>query len=201
MNEWWDGLTRVNQGFYTAAIVFGVLFLWQLISALIGIDADGTDMDAPDDLDIGDGFDAEADADAFESLSSFHLLSFRSIIAFFTLFTWGTSMYLQNSLLLPKAMGLGFLWGLTGMFLVAGLLFMLKKLSESGNKNMNSCIGTTGTVYLNIPEGGQGEVKVLVSNVSTHVKARGAGGKAIEANKTVKVIKRVGQDIFEVEEV
>ena len=45
----------------------------------------------------------------------------------------------------------------------------------------------------------EGEIKVLVSNVSTHVKARGAGGKALLANTVVKVLKRIGEDVFEVD--
>lgn len=207
MNEWWDGLSTVNQGFYTAAVAFGVIFVWQLIAALIGLDGDSADVDAADDVDLdtGDGtydhFEHGAEADSIESLSSFHLISFRSMIAFFTLFTWGTAMYLSNGLSTSKGMTYGLLWGAVGMFVVAWLLYMLKKMTETGTMDLNSCVGLTGTVYLNIPENGDGEVNVLVSKVSTHVKARGVNGKAIEANKTVKVVKRIAQNIFEVDEV
>lgn len=203
MNEWWEGLSSINRGFYMAATAFGVIFIWQLIAALLGLGGDeidtGTDSDFQVDHDATyDHFEHGAAGDAVESLSSFKILSLRSVITFFTLFTLGTAMYMSNGLESGRAMTYGLIWGAVGMFIVAWLFYMLKKMSESGNINFNSCIGETATVYVNIPENGRGEIKVHVSGVSTHVKARGAGGKAIAANTEVKVLKRIGQDVFEV---
>jgi hypothetical protein len=204
MNEWWESLSSVNRGFYMVATGFGVLFVWQLIASFIGLGGDDMDADMDSDVELDhdatyDDFEHGAEGDAIESLSSFKVLSVRSVITFFTLFTWGTALYLNNGLLLSKALMYGTAWGVVGMLIVAWLFYMLKKMSETGNINLSSCIGATGTVYINIPENGQGEIKVLVSKVSTHVKARGAGGKALDANTVVKVLKRIGEDVFEVD--
>lgn len=207
MNEWWDGLCAVNRGFYMAAIGFGVIFVWQLLAMLFGLGGDDVDgdidhggMDGSHDGTYGD-FEHGAHSDALETIDAFKLFSMRSIVTFFTLFTWGTALYMNNGLVLSKSMLYGSLWGLTGMFLVALLLYGLKKLAETGTKDLNTCIGKTGTVYLNIPKNGIGEIKVQVSGVSNHVKARGVGGAALAANTAIKVVKRTEGNVFEVEEV
>jgi hypothetical protein len=202
MMEWWDSLTKINQTFYSAAAFFSVFFIWQLIAVFFGLDEGDSDVDG--DID-GDGtydhFEHGAESDALESVTSFKLLSVRSIITFFTLFTWGTAFTLNEGQELGKSMAYGSAWGLAGMIIVALLFYMLKKLVETGNKKIATCVGTEGTVYLNIPKNGTGEIRVTVSDVVSHVKARGVDGKAIVANTPVKVLKLVGQNTVEVEEV
>ncbi len=199
MTAWWDGLTAINRGFFSAAGFFTVLFLWQLIAALIGLDDEGgddvgdtdfdTDVDTDLDTDVDD-FDAGADADSTATVVAFKLLSIRAIIAFFTLFTWGSALYLSNGKPLPNAMGVASIWGLAGMGSVALLLALLPKLAHTGTKRIASSLGARGTVYLDIPEGGQGEVRVAVSDVISFVKARAAGGTEIKSGTPV-IVKRI----------
>ena len=205
MAEWWNDLLPRTRHFYTAATFFSVFFIWQLISALIGIggddmDADGDGADVDGDATYDD-FEQGAESDATETLTSFKVLSIRSIITFFTLFTWGAALYMTNGLAPVKAISLGLLWGLAGMFVVALLFYMLKKLSESGNMNLNTCVGSNGTVYLDIPADGTGEIKVSVSNVMTHVKARSADGEALAAGTLIQVTRRTGQNYVEVKKI
>jgi hypothetical protein len=132
---------------------------------------------------------------------SFKLLSVRSIITFFTLFTWGSALYLDRGESLTKAMGISTAWGLAGMVGVALIFWAMKKMTYTGTKKLSSCVGTEGTVYLNIPENGFGEVKVTVSEVVTHVKARSVDGKALEANTPVRVTRLLDQTSVFVEPV
>jgi hypothetical protein len=193
MVEWWESLTFLNQVFYGVAAFFSVFFVWQLIAALIGLGGEGGDLEEAGDVDAGGG------ADVAESAASFKLLSIRSIITLFTLFTWGTALYLDSDVAISKAMGYSAIWGVAGMFAVALIFFAMRKLVETGTSDLSTCIGTPGTVYLDIPKDGPGEVRVTVSGVVSHVKARSTGGKGIKAGTPIRVVRRLNQTTVEVE--
>ena len=211
MTEWWANLTALNQAFYYAALFFGVLFLWQIIAALIGLGDHDTDADADGDF-TGDhdvtvdhdvtyeDFEHGAASDAIESTVSFRLLGVRSVITFFTLFTWGGAMYMDRGDPVTVAIAYGMIWGLIGMFIIAGLFYLLGRLTETGTADLASCVGKRAMVYLNIPAGGQGEIRAEVGGVLRHVKAR-AGDLAIEAGRHVRVVRRLTETTVEVEPV
>ena len=215
MSEWWAGLTALNKVFYYAAVFFGALFLWQLIASLIGLGEHEADADADGgldghevgaDADVGVDHDATyahfehgAEADAVDSGVAFRLLGVRSVITFFTLFTWGGAMYLDRGVAVTPALTYATLWGLSGMFIIALLFHFLRKLSESGTANLSSCVGKRATVYLNIPAGGQGEIRTEVSGTVTYVKARVVGGGGVEAGTPVNVVRRLTETTVEVE--
>jgi hypothetical protein len=132
---------------------------------------------------------------------AFELLSFRSILAFFTLFTWYTALTLARTggKELFWAISVGLLWGLAGMFSVALLFYLMRKLGETGTSRMETCVGTPGTVYADIPAQGTGQVRCLVSGVVTFVKARAAGGAALTAGTPVKILDQLDDTTVEVE--
>jgi hypothetical protein len=142
---------------------------------------------------------------ADDGMVSFQLLSFRSLLAFFTLFTWYTAMMLathqnrEGSSTLFWAIFFGILWGLAGMFAVALVFFLLRKLGETGTSRLETCVGTPATVYADIPEGGMGQVRCTVSGVVTFVKARAAGGKAVKAGTPVQILLKIDDTTVEVE--
>ncbi len=196
MLEWWNGLEGVTRGFYCAAAFFSVFFVWQMIAALIGADEGGAD--AAEGGAVED-FAPDAEGASDSSLSAFRLLSLRSVLTFLTLFTWGTALYLDQGKALNKAMGISALWGLVGMLSVTGLLYLFMKMVHTGTKRIESCIGAKGVVYVDIPENGTGEVRVPVSNIMSHVKARSADGRKITSGTPVKVIRRLDQTTVEVD--
>jgi hypothetical protein len=136
---------------------------------------------------------------------SFQLLSFRSILAFFTLFTWATTMSLLNKGPTPGFLATilsivgGLFWGTVAMFCVAILFYLLARLQESGNADIRSCVGTTGSVYLDIPDSGMGEVRCTVSGSVSLVKARGAGGQAVKAGTDVLILWNSDDNVVEVQ--
>jgi membrane protein implicated in regulation of membrane protease activity len=205
MAEWWSALTGLNQFFYGAAAFFSVLFLFQLISALIGLGEHETEIDdSIEDIDHDvtyHEFESGAHADAVETAVSFKILSIRSIITFLTLFTWGGALYLNNSYAVSKAMAYSIVWGLVGMFCIALVFHMMRRLTETGTSNLNTAIGSLGTVYLDIPEGGSGEVRVTVSGAVSYVRARTADGKGLKSGTPVRIVKRLGQTMLEVKPV
>ncbi len=97
-------------------------------------------------------------------------------------------------------MGISSLWGLAGMGSVAVLLSILPKLAHTGTKRIATALGAQGSVYLDIPQGGLGEVRVSVSEVISFVKARTKDGNPLRAGDTVLVTRIIDQSTVEVEE-
>ena len=179
--------------FYGGAAFFSLIFIWQFVTMLIGlshggdldmhIDADaggdgGFDMDGDGSVDVHvDAIEAHSMQDAAESTAAFHILSVRAILAFLTLFFWAGALYLDAGKTHQPRLLLATAWGAAGWLMVAVALHWLRKLAESGNRRLATAIGQPGTVYLDIPAGGQGEVRVSVSGVVSLVKARAAAGQ------------------------
>ncbi len=204
--EWWSDISGLNQAFYIAAAFFSCVFLWQFIASMIGLAGGDLDIDSHGDIDAGGvDFDADVDfdghlegVDAIDSMGAFKMLSLRAILAFCTLFSWAAAMYME-----PKgittALMYAFAWGLAGWLVVAFLVNWMRKLAETGNARLATCVGTKGTVYLNIPEGATGEVRVMVSQRITLVKARAAGGGELKAGTPVRVTRQIDNTTVEVE--
>ena len=204
MQTWWTGLSGTTQWFFLAAVFFSIFFLWQLIAAFLGMDgddmdldadvsADGSEFDAPDDLDDPDAHDTA------ESAQAFRVLSLRSLITFCTLFTWGSALYTADGMSTVKALTLSSVWGVIGMFAIAFVIFGMNKLAETGTKDAASCKGKTGTVYLDIPEDGFGEIRIMITGAVQHIKAQSLHGEALPAGTRVRVVEVVGQSLVKVE--
>ncbi|MBN1809363.1 MAG: NfeD family protein [Planctomycetes bacterium] len=215
MGDWWQGLTTAHKVFVFLAAFSSVLFLWQMIGAVMGLgggedfDTDGGDADVAGHGDVDVDSDVHADAHAGHggdegpagTVFAFKLLSLRSIIAFVTLFSWGGTLYLsQDGMTLEKALAYSVLWGLAAMLIVALLIYKIAQLQETGNKSLATAVGQDGTVYADIPENGAGKVRVLVSGVISFVNARCKDGAAAKAGTEIKVLRVAGPNILEVEQ-
>ncbi len=202
--SWWSSLSAMNQWFYVAAAFFSVFFIWQLISALLGLGGEhgGLDHDVTTQVDtMGDhgAGDATAAEDAAATVDIFRLLSFRSVLAFFTMFTWAGALYLNSGTRISLAFLYSTLWGLVAMVIVGFLMNFIRKLTESGNINLSGSVGACGTVYVNIPAGGMGEVRLPVSGVVRTVRARVTGDRELKAGSPVRVHRVLGPNLVEVE--
>jgi len=200
LSAWWGSLESLAQWFYAGAVFFSVLFVWQLVAALIGLSAGDHDLDAGAHVDASGGHDLHThDGDHHESMAVFKLLSLRSVLAFATLFAWAGALYLNTGVAAGWAMFYATLWGLLALVLVAFMLNLLPRLAQSGNLDMASAIQAMAPVYLDIPKDGDGEIRVLVSGVMTHLRARTADGAALKAGATIKVLRVLGPNLVEVE--
>ncbi|MEI6809791.1 MAG: NfeD family protein [bacterium] len=192
---WWQELGALNHWFFGAAFFFSFFFALQFIMSLIGL-AGG---DVPLDTHVDASWEHSTPADAGDTIAAFKLLSVHSILAFLTLFSWGGALYMSHGTPVSLSLVYAVLWGVAALLIVSGLLYAMRRLTSSGNLNLESCVGTEGTVHLDIPVNGTGEVRVLCGNATTHFKARATGGVAIPAGSPVKVVRVAGQNTIEVE--
>ena len=209
MASFWEALTPLHQAFIAAAIFFSTIFVWQLISAFGSLGeagADAADSSGGVDIDLDSDMPDLAEADGGDDLLSdatglttFRLLSVRSMIAFCTLFTWGGALYLGQDISPAGAILRALLWGLAGMLVVAAFFWLLPHLSETGTSDLRTALNQTGEVYMNIPEGGAGQVKVLVSGALRFVRARSGDGEAIAAGTAVRVTRILDEATLEVQ--
>jgi hypothetical protein len=188
MVNWWTGLSALAQAFFAAAVFFSVIFVWQFFAAVSGLGGEGdVDMDGVDDVFDGAGPDGDLTAD-LQGLDVFRLLSIRSLLAFALLFSWAAALYLGQGVSAAGAMFRAGLWGVAGMAVVAGFFWLLPRLTEEGTAHTHSTVGQTGEVYIGIPQGGDGQVRVLMGGQVRFVKARGADGAAIAPGRSVTVM-------------
>jgi len=192
--EWWAALSTLNQWFFVAAAFFSVFFLWQLVATLMGLGGE-----EQLDTHVDSAWEHQTPDDADQTVVAFKLISIRSLIAFFTLFTWAGALYLSGGAGIGAAMLRAILWGVVAMLIVSFFFYLMRRMTETGNIKVDSCVGTVGTVHLDIPAQGDGEIRVLVSGVMTHLKARSGGDSPFKAGQTVRVTKMVGPNIVEVE--
>lgn len=194
LSGWWTALQPMNQWFFVAAAFFTVFFLGQMVMALVGLGS-GADLDTH----VGASFDHDSPHDAQDSVNAFKLLSVRSVLAFFTLFTWAGGLYMSRGVSPSLAVVYALAWGLVAMVLVSLLMHLLRRMSETGNIRIGSCVGNPASVYLNIPAGGTGEIRVVCDGVVSVLKARSKGGVAFTAGTPVRVTRVLGGNVVEVE--
>ncbi len=209
MLEWWATLTGANQIFFAIAFFFSALFVWQFIATILGLASAETDVEvAAADADLGevdgaaDAGDADFDAgeagDADASIS-FKLLSFRSVIAFGMMFGWAGALYLYNGHELGSTLLYSMGWAFAGGLLVAVMLYLMRRMQESGTPRLATCVGQPGTVYMDIPAGGAGKVRTVVSGAVSFVAARGADGAGLKSGTPVRIRRMLDSSTVEVE--
>lgn len=160
----WNHLTAIERFFYIMAVPSTFILIIQTILTLLGFDhgdmADGADIDAGGDAD-----DVPDDG--------FQLISIRTVVAFFSLFGWTGVVLAKTGLHIAAVIIFSGLAGLCGMLVVAGILYVVSRLQEEGNLDINNAVGKSATVYLTIPEkrGGTGKVHVVVQERLTELLA------------------------------
>jgi hypothetical protein len=200
-SQWWNEMATVTQVFYVAASFFSLIFIWQFVASMIGMSGCDMDVDGAGDADFDvdvDGIDADCVAHAIDNIDAFNLFSIRAILAFCTLFFWAGAMYLDQGMKTAAAMAYSFGWGLAGWLVVTILVNWMRKLAETGNPRIASCVGTHGAVYMDIPENGIGKVRVTVTGAISMVAARSEGGVGIQAGTPVEVISKIDNSTVEV---
>ena len=198
MAEWWIGLSSLGRAFFSGALFFSTLFIWQFAASLAGLGGDQGDVPQGDveagDVGAGDGNLIE---DA-SGLATLRLFSIRSFLAFGMLFSWAGALYLTQGHTSTGTLIRALLWGLAGMLVVALFFWMLPRLAEEGTANLDTAIGAVGQVYMDIPERGSGQIRVTVSGATSFIKARTEDGAPLVAGTAVRVVRRLDGRTLEI---
>ena len=179
----WSVLFQNDMLLFTIPALLGtVVFLLKIgLLALAGFDADvdaGADMDA-------------TDVHAGDSTHAFQVLSIHSIAALLMGFGWGGIVASRTFRLeLLPSVGIGLAFGAALVWLLGMLLKLIYDLQGSGNVNIDNAVGREGSVYVAIPEtgNGRGQVRVVLSERARIYNAM-TEGEGIARGSRVRVTK------------
>lgn len=195
IQTWWADMSFMEHIFWGISIVFSVLFFFQFVLSLFGLDFD-TDAD----IEIGGG-DVDVDGGGFSVDADFALFSVRSIIAFFTFFGWTGTLSLGNGATLLVALLSATAAGVIAMLIVAYMLLWFARLSKSANVDMNEALFKIGEVYLTVPgnKEGQGKIHIEVGKSLREVEAMTEHLTAIPTGTRIRVVEVIDSDLLLVE--
>jgi len=206
---WWSALTPLNQIFWGMAVLCTTLLAWQLVAALPGLgEAGRSDLGGPGRQFAGWGArGSAAQAGGRERVAPerpsaprrFRLISTRTVFAFLGPFSWAAALYLGIGSPSGTALLRAALWGLVGMAALAVLWWATPRLAEQSAISLNETVGLPATVYVSIPRQGTGQVRILIGDRVSYVRARSASGLSIRAGRAVRVVAADGP-LLEVEE-
>lgn len=206
MSDWWNGLDMLMRILYCIAVPASVIFLIQTAISLLGFGDAGSGIDISDTSGLDTGVDITgdinddiADPDDFSMFqdgsnpldySSLRLFTLQGLIAFFTVFSWTSIISISSGTNELLGVVIGAVLGIAVMFLIAKLIQTSRKLTESGNIDINNCIGETASVYIPIPPNGAGYGKVTlkVQGQFREFDALTQGSKQLPSNLQVRVI-------------
>ena len=173
------GLTWIEIIYWLSTIVGGTLFLLRLGMMLIGGGVGDEALDtALDDAGSG-GHDADV---------SFKLMSVQGMTSFFMMFGLvGLAMLKANLPVLLTVIG-GIAAGLVTVA-ITGLVFtQMKRLQTEGTINIQNTIGTEGSVYLNIPKDGTGQVQLIAQGSLKIFDAMSKSKTALVTGEKIRVV-------------
>lgn len=193
---WWDSLDTVMKVLYCMAIPATLVLVIQTVLSLLGGFEGGAGVDFSDTSglagDVGLDFDTDfdggsdigelADADLGGDMSSLDggnpadfsiasMFSVQGVVTFLTVMGWVSIASISAGVIPTIGIILGCGFGLLTMYLVARLLFASRRLTENGTLNLRNAVGESGTVYIPVPAGGQGEGKMNLYLQGRYVEA------------------------------
>ena len=165
--------------FLICAIIGGVLVFTKLVMQHVGGDVD---VDGHLDSDVG-----------------FHILSIHGLASFAMMFGLvGLALYRQSQVGIVISLAGAVLAGLFSVWLIGKLFKAINRLQSSGTLSNADAVGSTGVVYLTIPEGGTGLVSLSFHNRLRELNAVAKDGGRLETGTPVRVV-QVNANILVVE--
>lgn len=184
ISTWWVSLSLAMKILWGVTLTSSLIFIIQSILTFIGADGGDGGIDA----DFGEGFDSEAADAAVEGGTN--LYTFRNLVNFCLGFGW-SAILLQDKI--RSTALLIIVSAAIGVALVTAVMYLFKWLSsmqQTGTINLyKSAIGCSGTVYIPIPAGRQGEGKVQISiNNAVREYIAVTDGDALKTGTPIRVV-------------
>jgi len=174
--------------FMACAIIGGFFVIMKLILQFTGGHAD-TDVGVDTDIDT-----AHVDSDV-----GFRLLSMHGLSAFFMMFGLvGLALYRQSQAGVIISIVGAVVAGMVSVWVITKLFHGATQLQSSGTLKTADAVGSTGTVYLTIPERGTGRVSLNFRNRLREFDATEKNGAEVPTGTPIRVV-QVNANILEVE--
>ena len=156
LETWWQGMLVAEKVYWIIAIPFTLIFLIMMVMTLLGGDLDSADMDVDMEMDTDTGI-------------GFQYLSIKNLVGFFTIFGWTGIACLASGKSMAFTVIVSVLAGLLMMTIMSTIVYLMGKLTEQGNLNLQNAIGKIATAYLTIPaeRKGMGKIQVKVQGFRT----------------------------------
>ncbi len=156
LESWWQGMLVAEKVYWIIAIPFTLIFLIMMVMTLLGGDLDSADMDVDMEMDSDTGI-------------GFQYLSIKNLVGFFTIFGWTGIACLASGKSMVFTVIVSVLAGLLMMTIMSTIVYLMGKLTEQGNLNLQNAIGKIATAYLTIPaeRKGMGKIQIKVQGFRT----------------------------------
>jgi len=169
--------------FAASALVGGILFLlWFALMMIGGVTADIFEgllgMEGIGDL----GADASFKALTFQGLMAF--LMFFGLAGLYTIKSDGTD---------TLAIAIGGIAGFASMYGTGKLFQLFITLQSDGTVEISESVGSTGTVYLKIPDNGAGKVQVNFGGSMRTMNAKSHDNAEIDSGEFIEVVDTMGE--------
>ena len=203
MIMWWNSLNITEQVFAAIAAAGTVVLIIQTVFLLFSV-GDGHDFDhdhdVDHDFDHGIDHDHDFDHDHDHDRDSHHdsglrIFTVRGFVTFFCIFGWSGLAMLRSNINTAVSVIAATVLGILFMILVAVCMAWFYRLQSSGNADINSAVGVSGTVYIPIPSAREGEDKIT-ANVAGRFAEYNAvtDGEALPTGCAVTVVLITGAD-------
>jgi membrane protein implicated in regulation of membrane protease activity len=174
--------------FLACAVIGGFFVLIKLLLQFVGGDTD-TDL----------GVDSDIDTEHTDSDVGFHLLSMHGLSAFFMMFGLvGIAFYRQSQVGVIISITGAMAAGMVSVWAIGKLFQGAARLQSSGTLKTADAVGSTGTVYLTIPERKTGRVTINFRNRLREFDACEKNGAEVSTGTAVRVV-QVNANILVVE--
>lgn len=167
--------------FLVCAVIGGFFVVLKLILQFVGGDTHS---------DVSPDGSFHIDTDHADSDMGFRLLSLHGLSAFFMMFGLvGLALYRQNQAGVIVSMIGAVAAGLVSVWVIGKIFQGAARLQSSGNLITADAVGSTGKVYLSIPEGGTGRVSLNFKNRLREFDATEINGAEVPTGTPVRVVK------------
>ncbi len=176
--------------FLVCAIIGGFFVLVKLVLQFTGGDSHA---------DAGGDSGFHIDPDHVDSDIGFRMLSLHGLSAFFMMFGLvGLALYRQSQAGVVVSIIGAVAAGMISVWVIGKLFQSAANLQSSGTLHTADAVGSTGKVYLTIPEGGTGRVSLNFRNHLREFDATEMNGAEVPTGTPVRVV-QVNANVLVVE--
>lgn len=177
MMEWFSNLGAFAQFYWIIALIGSLVFLFIVITTLIGIEGGGDFDDVDTSIDADTGIE-------------FQFITLKNLIGFFTIFGWSGIACIGEGFSRPMTVLISIISGMIMMTIMAAMFHYMKKLTDSGTLDYKNALGAIGEVYLTIGANRSriGKVSVRVQGTLRELEALSDSFAELKSGTIIKVV-------------